>query len=85
MDDVITKADAVDLAQRAIADIRADGVTTLMGIAQALKVRGVPADVRKMGESRTAWTAVQVARVLARIQRRRPGERASASRLRFPC
>jgi hypothetical protein len=55
------KARAADLAP-VIDDLRAEGVTSLNGIAKALTARGISA-----GKDGDAWKAAQVSRVMARL------------------
>ncbi len=57
----IASARAADIAPMVV-ELRAAGVTTLDGIAQALTARGIP--TARGGEK---WTATQVSRVLDRI------------------
>ena len=50
-----------------IEELRRGGITSLSGIAEALTAKGIPT-----ARGASAWTAVQVSRVLARIDHRRP-------------
>ena len=57
----VSAARAADIAP-VIAELRASGVTSLLGIASALHERGIPAP-----RGGASWSAAQVSRVLARL------------------
>jgi DNA invertase Pin-like site-specific DNA recombinase len=69
-------ARAADLAP-VIAELRERGVTTLNGIAQALTERGIPTP-----RGRSAWSAVQVSRVTARVFDGKDGATSGAQKSR---